>query len=993
MARWTPTLPDNKSDAEDFYKPSEQDAKESVGSAYVDAGTDQAEAFANDPANHVGEQEGVGTLPPDTNFTSSYGQGADKSEKLITAANVRAILKRRGPLGLIAALGIGGGIIGTMLLSPGLILVQMKESLVDRFNYQFASMDARTRVMVKSKVAGTTEGICGKKITVACKYRTISADQAVRFKDLGNIDIDGDATKFGNRLKPRTYTFNGITTPASGFMARYDADPDFRSAVHNVYSAEFGGWADRTWNRFARTFGLTKKSVLKGATDAERTESLDDNVKNGRDFDVGGDGITCNESGSSCTDKDGNELSDEERAARRAAIEAAREAGDAAENTAGDAIAKVASPAVNSVANFLKVTGGLDAACQAYSAVRGLGYAAKTVRAIQLARYAMAFVTVADEIKAGTAKPEDVAYLGGILTNVAYDAISGVKRKTAMDSAGMKYTMFGEVGGFRGEGSSYISQFMAGGGLTGDLIVITDYINTALGGGARGTCRTLGNGWVQFGSAAAGIALLFVPGANVAIGAADIVKAGVSVAVSVALAVLPDLLKDIVAGNVTKGAVGEDSGNIIASGFGVIGSGLAQDGGNAIMSKEDAREYLGFQRRTVARYAADETARLSPLDPTSKYTFVGSMVNKLLPVLSNTSDISGSLSKIGSAVGSSFASILPSASALAANEDDDALEICTDPDLNALGAAADPFCNPIFGIPEHYLSRDPVEVANAIGGQYDAETGAPRPDTPYADFVKNCIEREEPIGSGGPDDSGDIGDKCMINDSNANYYLFYLDQRVDQGMNGYYEGGGVDGSKQEIAQQIMDLAGEGKVTELSSIATCRGIRGGSNGCLGMIKNIADGVTDGNSEPCGININILKIILKAAQEYSIMINGINRQCANSTAVTGGTSGGSNHDAGNGSAIDIGSVNGMKSTGRSANDKKLAITLAEAGLLIPGTRFEQKKCRVSIGGLSGFLNGNVPDGVSEFDATECDHMHIDVPASSDPDLIHPRRSFNE
>ena len=151
MALRTPTTPDNDKKQDELYNPGEQLTQEKMGGGYTDAGIDQLEAFANDPENSsekLDEKERDGTIPPDTNFNSTYGGKKTPGGKILSGANVRAILKKRGPLGLIGVIGLGGGLFGSLLFSPGIMLVQMKEMLVDRFNYQLAGMETRSNIIL-----------------------------------------------------------------------------------------------------------------------------------------------------------------------------------------------------------------------------------------------------------------------------------------------------------------------------------------------------------------------------------------------------------------------------------------------------------------------------------------------------------------------------------------------------------------------------------------------------------------------------------------------------------------------------------------------------------------------------------------------------------------------------------------------------------------------------------------------------------------------------
>jgi hypothetical protein len=986
MASRTPTLPDDEKQ-DSLYNPGEQITQEKMGAGYTGAGIDQLESFANDPdnaSNKVDEQEKNGTTPPDTNFRSTYGGKKTPGGKVLTGFNVRAILKKRGPIGLIVAIGLGGGLVGTLLFSPGILLVQMKEMLVDRFNYQLAAMETRSDLIMNRKISSQmTSGVCTNIASIRCKFSTISEKQAARFKAAG-IEIEDGSQKFGNRIKPGNLRWNDEVISAKDFRAKFNSDPNFRAAMRKVYNPRFAGFADQVWAKVAAKIGITKARALPDGDDAAKAQAIQDQAKNGTTISsIPDDGIDCPTGNGPCT-RDGTALSEAEsdaaRAAKAAAAEGLEQAGEAAAREAADSIAEVSevagdvtSASVNSIANFLKITGGADMACQAYTAVRGLGYAAKTVRALQLARYAMVFLNTADQIKEGTAKPEDVAYLGGILTSVAYDVKSGAQRKAAMDSFGMQYATYGTMGGYN---NSYISQFMAGGGLTGDLISITSWIDAQLGGTPRTSCAFLANGWVQLGSAGVGILLLLIPGVNVVIGAADVAKAGLSVAVSVALAVLPGLLKDIVAGTVTEGLVGEDAGNAVASGSSTMMSQLSGARGGAPLTVEQAVAYQGVQDQVIAQYAEEEQATLSPLDPTSRNTFMGSIISQLIPYSGAASSGATALSTIPKFLSSSFASLIPTTAAQTTEELETAFTSCTDPDsADYLKIATDPFCNPVFGIPTEYLSRDPISVAeDLINSNQITEEGAVVSGSAYEIFITNCINRERPLGDTGEAADGHDGMECKIDSqTKANYYLYHIDTSVDEGMDGYAEEGGNAGgeSKQALAKKIV---AKNKVTYWT----------GNGGVYPKLEDIANGTVDPDALPCGINIYILKIIDKITDKYPVFITDINRGCEatipGGVSIPKGSSKGSAHYRGNGSAIDIDSANGRPTNGRDA------MSIEIINLIMPIlTEAAAAGQGWSAIGQSTCAGGSITlgTGVRQF-ADGCNHLHIQVPPASDKTL---------
>jgi hypothetical protein len=214
-------------------------------------------------------------------------------------------------------------------------------------------------------------------------------------------------------------------------------------------------------------------------------------------------------------------------------------------------------------------------------------------------------------------------------------------------------------------------------------------------------------------------------------------------------------------------------------------SDVSQGGGNGTMSVDDAIAYNSEQNKVLAQYAAEDRATLSPFDVTSQNTFMGSIVAKLLPNISQMSSLSGSLSAIGSIVSGSLSSIVPKSSALTQDELKAAYTVCNDMDYKTLDIATDPFCNPIYGIPPQYLNKDPVKVADELikEGSID-DAGAVIPGSKYEDYLNNCVNRAEPMGSTGDSGTGNDGMMCKVKADNINYYLFTIDSRIDNGMDG-----------------------------------------------------------------------------------------------------------------------------------------------------------------------------------------------------------------
>jgi len=716
------------------------------------------------------------------NNVSGPKPGSQKS------GGVLASLKKKGPITAIILTLVGGGIGIGGLLSPSLLLVNLKEVMVNKFNTQLTSMDIRTTKLLTKKM-NTTSGVCTSVVSVGCKYSTMSKKQVENFKKAG-IDIEPDGKTMFGRTKPKSFKFEGKDISAKGLSGALKDSPSFRSAIKQAYNPKFAGFSDSIWSKAASKLKISKLAAkLTGKTDAERLKSVQDATKT----DIGEDPKS-----QPFTEKDINP-------ATKAGYTAGELAGlnttkTLSDNFATDIYSKAkkvvaagqksalgaVTGAISSGINSTKITGFMDNACTAYTSILAVGYAAKTVRALQLASYAILFLNVADQIKAGTAKSEDVAYLGGVLT-----AESAATKKSATASFGYNFAAYGT----RGAMPDSATQYLAGGGLTGSLIGITSLVNLYLGNAPKTTCKVLNNPFVGAASFGAGLVSLFSPAAPIGWGKLAL-QAAQSIAIGVAISFLPALLQDIVAGVlVDKTTIGEDAGDAVTSGASGIMSTAASTGGNAPLTPTQAVAYNGLTQEIAAQYAEEDRLAYSPFDITNSNTFLGSIVARLIPYTSNMSSLSGVMSSIASMTSSSFATIATPTTKATSVDD---YTMCQDyayNDIKGDGSniklATDPYCNVAYGIPPEYLDADPVAVADALikAGEIRGETDSNGEageiiGTKYKQFITDCIDRTIPLGDSGSGVQESDGSNCIANDSNKNFYIYYIDQRVQTGMDG-----------------------------------------------------------------------------------------------------------------------------------------------------------------------------------------------------------------
>ncbi len=204
--------------------------------------------------------------------------------------------------------------------------------------------------------------------------------------------------------------------------------------------------------------------------------------------------------------------------------------------------------------------------------------------------------------------------------------------------------------------------------------------------------------YVKMGVAATNFAttvISFIPVLGQAAKAIHIVARLVSrIAIGVAISsitafIVPKILTQVfknVAKNVATEWSGEDYFNAMSSGASKYISGNFQTGGGSAASKTSLAAYNRVKEAVLADEADIERRNRSPLDVTSRYTFLGSIVYSLIP-LATTSTVGGIVKSLGGIVQNSVLSILPTASAVAETNLATSLGSC--PVIESVGAICD----------------------------------------------------------------------------------------------------------------------------------------------------------------------------------------------------------------------------------------------------------------------------------------------------------------
>lgn len=814
------TLPRSDEEQNTAYNPGEQHARELVGDygstpKKTDLPSESGSGEDSTKAVKDAEENADANLQNGFYRPSSGG----KQQKI----TLKSFFKKKGPLTAIISLLIGGGGAFSLLLAPGLGIVQLKEVLTGDLNDQLAAFDIRSDTMFKAKLKKfqAAGSICSNGIKIRCQFGSMSKKMTAKFLKPGSgfTDVLTEDTTFGRKKIVSMTAPNGqkITDPQDLINLR--RDPSVRTALNKIHNPIYASLSDNVAIKTLKARFITSKTKkLSGTT----TKELDSSLKAAS----GGEDVSGNKLTKLKTAKDGRAYFDDANGkpvyqtgagadpARFAELSTADSKLTAA-STKSPSKLKAVSGVIRGVSGAalkgVSVIGAADTACTVYNTARIVAEAAKATRSIQLAQYAMVFLQTADSIKAGTATPEEVSYLGDIITAVdtrkmvtdELSATSGSSTDQAYDNAQARPNPFYGKSGFDSPGyavaayndaptlTTQSQQYMVGGGLSGTLSSVTDDIANTLTNGdksaLRSFCGGIQNWWVRGTGLVIGIAA-----AVGSFGASTALSIGASLAVGIALPFLTAALADIIAGNVvgpnTKGVEAVDA---TFSGTSVILGGFAQERGMKPLTKDELKPYLAKTNTIKNEYIAQGIyeAKATPFDIMNQYSFLGSFARTLNPsVTSASGSIVGALAAIPKFFSASFASIIPRTSA-AVTYNPNRFNKCSDEGYAALGIAADVFCNVRYGLSDAELAMDPSTVLDYMlaNGHIDNAGGA-QSDT-YKDFLKYCVNRSTGWGETGEEATGKeaidnlSGAVCMENSQdNSNFRIYTLDKTVSDAM-------------------------------------------------------------------------------------------------------------------------------------------------------------------------------------------------------------------
>ena len=201
-----------------------------------------------------------------------------------------------------------------------------------------------------------------------------------------------------------------------------------------------------------------------------------------------------------------------------------------------------------------------------------------------------------------------------------------------------------------------------------------------------------------------------------------LMKKALTVAIVASVGVLVSMIAPYVARALAKSLVsnmvGEDAGYAINSGFNMY-TGIQQRMSSGLPATKKALiAQYHEQQSVIASESRYDRQTKSPLDPSSPHTFMGSLMNSLIPLAATMSSPITTFSKINSTVASSISRLLPTAAADDINQIKTSInENCPSGNAFEEPLAMDAFCNNYITTDYSTMRTPPDEVFDQVGAE------------------------------------------------------------------------------------------------------------------------------------------------------------------------------------------------------------------------------------------------------------------------------------
>lgn len=650
MASPQSTLPNDEKEAQDSaHNPGEKAYRKGMGSSSVNAGLDQLEAHANDPANHgngssrsVRDGEEKGNTPPsggwDNNTTGNQASNQPRMKRFLGFA------KKRGAMITIVGLLGGGGVLAGGFLGPSSMLISLMSNITSSNDSSSTALERRFLKVFGNSIA--PDVVCGS-VKVKCKAGKISNGALRKLEKKGITPVFEDKKtsikKGGYPSKnPTSYKFdlgNGLKSPTvraadlPGFLAKKE-NAKLASKLlgtKGAFNLKVKAWSGKHISKgLFNKFSITKKGGL--ADGSNKSGKYADALKNLRKKLPGLKNL------------------------------------DNLKANLNKKVDKHLGKAKKGGTGYLVSVAGCVA-------VKAPAYIAAGVAAVQLAQIMPLIVDVVlspgSKLKASGVDPaasdfsgDDMSAIGSLLTNKTARESDG-KMTSALDSPYLQ-SAIGVNTNKLPVPTDYVPGYSI---LMSPLVIASQKASNA----TAPACNQIMSPAAMYTAMSVDAAVTVAASSTVILGVAKFVA-------SFALSELAsNVVKNLVADNAvaiatdlaTNDLVAQAEGEDLGTVLGLSGSAFFSAGGMArhlptLQTGQQLEEFAALQQESADFEREMDIASLSPFDTSSKYTFLGSIVHNMQTATMTSGSYSGGIvAMLSNAAQAPLRnlSLLPSASA------------------------------------------------------------------------------------------------------------------------------------------------------------------------------------------------------------------------------------------------------------------------------------------------------------------------------------------
>ena len=705
--------------------------------------------------------------------TGFYRGGGDKVSRAASAAkdikkgNFKGAVKKVGPFAAIflVIFIVGGIMAGTQAFQPFSLVAQIQES----FNSMHPSAYTRSVRIIRYQLSGGT-----KRFALSEKQIAEYEKHGIKYND----QFDGPD---GNKIRVFEYDTDGgqhrIVTADADTAAKLRANGVAALSIDaaesdTTFNQKFTA-ASQTWRgQFANWFGTKTNKFLK---DNKMTRNLWKDYKQ--------KAAEADASGKSRLDLVKEMISNKVNGGEGGGVSRLTENEDDSGNKTQDYNSekgsKVNAENIRSKLDSIKskMSGGggvLNIGCAVADFVGAVNLMVAAAEAAQIIQITTSYMEAVDKTKAGYGDEAPINEIANTLNEqVKQDhekIVSGGDQTISEDGASRTISATSEPveGAMKSAMQSAGMAALFGDGLTNpndpsvQSFNLTSSINTLMGGigmrvGAFQSCA------IARAAAAVADATATVAGCVLTLGAGCVVSAikdfGLGAATAVAIQgiimIITPWITSALERDLISTLAGEDLGNALASGGNMYQGLVHKTNGGSLSTRSKYEEFAIARQQVIAQDAREERESLSPFDMTSKNTFMGAIMNRMMDFMT-TNSLMGSLVKSSSVMSSSLTGLTPSTSAIASQiaeslpTQEQYEQVC--PYLASIGAVGDSFCNPYMVTDLSTIGVNPDEVIQTMDdwGQLskvgDGAEVKIKKDSELANYIEYCGERVSAFG-------------------------------------------------------------------------------------------------------------------------------------------------------------------------------------------------------------------------------------------------------